>query len=221
MNRRIDCAEIVLGFLGVSLALYGLTMFNQHILMTLSLGVRMIAMILTYWLVATVPIIIMLIRKENLSDYGFTKDKMFYQLLVGILIGVAFSVVFTLIPHLLKLGDFVDNGKRYLHLWQFFYEFLYCIFAVGLVEELIFRGFFYGKIKKISNDTVAIILSSVLFGFFHLFVGNIVQMIMTAFLGAIWCLFRKKVKHCSTLSLVISHGIYDALITVWASVLLQ
>lgn len=220
MNRRRDWAEIVIGSLGILLALYGLTMFNQHILMTLSLGVRTIAMILTYWLIATVPVIIMLIRKDNLSDYGFTKEKMFHQILIGILVGIAFSVVFTLIPHLLHFGDWVDNGKRYSQLWQFFYEFLYCIFAVGLVEELIFRGFFYGKIKKISNDTVAIVLSSVLFGFFHLFSGNIVQMIMTAFLGVVWCLCRKKVKHCSTLSLVIGHGIYDALITVWASVML-
>lgn len=163
----------------------------------------------------------MLVRKYNLSDYGFEKEKVFQQILVGILVGIAFSVVFTLIPNLLNFGYLVDNGKRYSHLWEFCYEFLYCIFAVGLVEEFIFRGFFYGKIKKISNANIAIILSSFLFGLFHLSAGNIIQMIITAFLGAILCLCRKKIKHCSTLLLVIGHGMHDALITVLLSVLLR
>lgn len=221
INKKRELSDIVLGLLGTLLALYGLTVFNQHTLMTLSLGVRMMAMILTYWLVAIVPIIIMLIRKENLFDYGFTKDNICQQILVGILVGIAFSVVLTLIPHILKLGNLVDSGKRYTHLWQFAYEFLYCIFAVGLVEEFLFRGFFYAKIKRISNDTTALFSSSVLFGLFHLFVGNVFQMVITIFLGAVWCLCRNKIKYCSTLSLVIAHGIYDALITVWGSILLQ
>ncbi len=220
MNKKRELTEIVIGFFGALLGLYGLVMFNQYILGMLPLGARMAALILTYWLVAAVPIIIMLVRKDTLLDYGFTKEKIFYQILIGILIGVAFSAVFTLIPHLLKLGNFVDNGKGYKYLWQFAYEFLYCIFAVGLVEEFLFRGFFYARIKKLSNDTLAVIISSALFGLFHLFSGNIIQMIMTALLGVIWCLCRNKIKHCSTLSLIIAHGVYDALITVWVFVLL-
>jgi hypothetical protein len=51
------------------------------------------------------------------------------------------------------------------------------------------------------------------------FSGNIVQMIVTACIGAIFCFCRLKVKNCSTLSLAIGHGIYDALITVWACTL--
>ncbi len=221
MNRKKEWTVIVLGLFGVLLALYALTIFNQNILMTLPLGTRMAAMIITYWLLAAAPIMIMFLCKETLSDYGFTKEKIFQQILLGVLIGIAFSQVFTLIPHILKFGDLVDNGKRYSHLWQFAYEFLYCILAVGLVEEFIFRGFFYGKLKKISNDTIAIILSSAFFGSFHLFVGNLIQMIMTVFLGVIWCFCRSKLKYCSTLSLAIAHGIYDALITVWAAIFLQ
>ncbi|MDE7269600.1 MAG: CPBP family intramembrane metalloprotease, partial [Acetatifactor sp.] len=96
-----------------------------------------------------------------------------------------------------------------------------CIFAVGFVEEFVFRGFVYEKIKSINQkDMIAIIGSSVLFGVFHLFSGNIVQMIMTACIGAFFCFCRLKVKNCSTLSLIIGHGVYDALITVWASTLL-
>lgn len=92
---------------------------------------------------------------------------------------------------------------------------------MGFAEEFIFRGFVYEKIKSISQkDMIAIIGSSVLFGVFHLFSGNILQMIMTACIGVIFCFCRLKVKNCSTLSLIIGHGVYDALITVWASALL-
>lgn len=79
------------------------------------------------------------------------------------------------------------------------------------------------KISMVLNDPpkmVAIIGSSVLFGVFHLFSGNIIQMLMTTCIGAFFCFCRLKVKNCSTLSLIIGHGVYDALITVWASALL-
>ncbi len=154
-------------------------------------------------------------------EYGFCKDKIQSQVIVGIFIGIAMSVVLTLIPHLFGFGEFVDNGNRYKYLWQFIYEFFYCIFAVGFVEEFVFRGFVYKKIKLISKkDMIAIIGSSVLFGTFHLFNGSIIQMLMTTGIGVFFCLCRLKIKNCSTLSLIIGHGVYDALITVWASALL-
>ena len=104
---------------------------------------------------------------------------------------------------------------------QFLYEFFYCIFAVGFVEEYVFRGFAYEKIKRVSQKNILAILgSSVLFGVFHLFSGNIVQMLMTACIGAFFCFCRLKIKNCSTLSLIVGHGVYDALITFWASALI-
>ena len=180
-----------------------------------------VCMLLIYWLIALIPIIVMLVNKDKLVDYGFSKDKKKFQIIVGVLIGVVMSFILTLIPHLFGFGEYVDSGKRYKYMWQFIYEFFYCIFAVGFVEEFVFRGFVYEKIKSISQkDMIAIISSSVLFGVFHLFSGNIVQMIMTSCIGAIFCFCRLKVKNCSTLSLIIGHGVYDALITVWASALL-
>ena len=201
--------------------MYGVVAFNQFVLMSLSLGIRMASMILTYWLIALIPVIAMLVNKDRLTDYGFYKNKIWMQIFMGILIGVVMSVVLTLIPHLIGFGEFVDSGKRYKYLWQFAYEFVYCILAVGLVEEFVFRGFIFEKIKRIGgNDIIAVIVSSVLFGAFHLFSGNMVQMVITAFMGAFFCFCRLKIKNCTTLSLIIGHGVYDALITVFASILL-
>ena len=221
MSTKKEWICLIAGFLGVMLGSYGVVVFNQFVLMPLPLGLRMVSMVFIYWLIALIPIIVMLVNKDKLVDYGFSIDKKKFQVITGILIGVAMSFILTLIPHLFGFGEYVDNGKRYKYLWQFIFEFFYCIVAVGFVEEFVFRGFVYEKIKGISQkDMTAIIGSSVLFGVFHLFSGNIVQMIMTACLGAIFCFCRLKVKNCSTLSLMIGHGVYDALITVWASALL-
>ncbi len=221
MSKKKEWICLIVGFLGAMLGLYGVVAFNQFVLMSLSLGLRMISMPLIYWLITLIPIIVMLVNKDKLADYGFSKDKKIFQIIVGVLIGVAMSFILTLIPHLFGFGEYVDSGKRYRYLWQFIYEFFYYIFAVGFAEEFVFRGFVYEKIKSISQkDMIAIIGSSVLFGVFHLFSGNILQMIMTACIGVIFCFCRLKVKNCSTLSLIIGHGVYDALITVWASALL-
>lgn len=212
---------LLISFIGSLLGLFGVASFNQYILMSLPLVARMFLMIITYWLIAFVPIIVMFVIKDRIYDYGFRKGKIGIQLSIGTGLGIGMSMILTLIPHLAGFGSYVDSGKRYVYLWQFIYEFVYCILAVGAVEEFVFRGVVYSKAKQIiEKEWFAVVLSSVLFGAYHLLSGNLVQMIMTGLIGALFCLFRLKIKNCTTLSLIVAHGVYDALITVWASLLL-
>lgn len=221
MRKKKEIISLIIGFVGVVAGLYGVVSFNRFVLMSLPIVIRMVCMILTYWLIALIPAIVMIVNKDKLTDYGFSKEKIGMQIIVGILIGTVMSVLLTLIPHLIGFGEFVDSGKRYKYLWQFIYEFFYCIFAIGLVEEFVFSGFIFEKIKRVAGkDIIAVIISSVFFGVFHFFSGNLVQMVMTACIGAFFCFCRLKIKNCSTLSLLIGHGVYDALITVFASALL-
>ena len=124
MNQKKEVICLIIGLLGAMSGLYGVVLFNQCVLMSLPLGLRMISMIFIYWLIALIPIIIMLVNKDNLVNYGFSKDKIISQIIVGVLIGIAMSIILTLIPHLFGFGEYVDNGKRYKYLWQFIYEFL-------------------------------------------------------------------------------------------------
>ena len=212
-------AGLVIGYLGSMLALFSMVMFNSYLLMSIPLVARMVAMIVLYWLVALVPAVIMLVDKEKLSDYGFSAEKIPLQIVVGVIIGVLMSVVLTLIPHLAGYGEYFNSGNDYSQLWQFVYEFIYCIIAVGFVEEFIFRGFIFSRVKSLGgNNIVAVIVSSVLFGFFHIFGGNPLQIFTTALIGTFFCLCRLKIKNCTLLSLIIAHGVYDALITVWSNV---
>ncbi len=221
MSKKKEIISLIIGFVGTVAGLYSVVSFNRFVLMSLPIGIRMVCMILTYWLIALIPAIVMIVNKDKLTDYGFSKEKIGMQIIVGILIGTVMSVLLTLIPHLIGFGEFADSGNRYKYLWQFIYEFFYCIFAIGLVEEFVFRGFIFEKIKRVAGkDIIAVIISSVFFGVFHFFSGNLVQMVMTACIGAFFCFCRLKIKNCSTLSLLIGHGVYDASITVFASALL-
>ena len=139
--------------------------------------------------------------------------------MIGLAIALCMSFVFTVIPHLLGKSDWVNNQHIYNYAWQYIYDFIQCIGAVALVEEFVFRGFFYKKLETLFGSAVgAIIGSSILFGLFHFLGGNIGQIILTGFIGAIFCICRVKIKNCTMLSLIIAHGVYDALITVWLNV---
>lgn len=176
-------------------------------------------MIAVYFLIALVPVCIMIFRKEKLSDYGFSKEKLGYQVLTGIAIALCMSFVFTVIPHLAGKSDWVNNQHQYIYLWQFIYDFVYYIIAVALVEEFVFRGFLYKKIETLFGSSLyAILGSSILFGLFHFLGGNVVQLIATGIIGFILCICKEKIRNCTLLSLVIAHGVYDALITVWLNV---
>ena len=220
MSRKKELIGLTIGFFGTMLICF-LVNYYGYILSYLPLSLRMVLAIVVYLMIAVIPIAIMFHDKDKLLEYGFRKEHIFRQILIGVALGIAMSLVFTLVPHLLGFGTYVDNGKRYNFLWHFVYEFVYCIIAVGFVEEFVFRGFIFTKLKRVfGTDGVAVIGSSLLFGLFHIFVGGISQIIITGFLGILWCLLRMKIKNCSTLSLIFAHGVYDALITVWASCLL-
>lgn len=210
------------GFAGSIAGTACVVVFNREVLMTLPTAARMICMIITYWLIGLVPFILTLANRDTLQSLGFSKQNIGGQIITGIIIGIVMSMLFTFLPHVAGFGAYVDNGNRYTRAWQFIFEFVYCISAVSLTEEFVYRGFIYQKCKAISgSERFAVIGSSVLFGLFHLFTGNAIQIVITAFTGALLCILRLRIRSCTTLSLIIVHGVYDFMITVWAAVFLQ
>lgn len=212
-------AQLIIAICGVFVSVFGLWIFNQHVLMSFSLPIRMIFMIITQWGLFLIPGILMIVNKENLVDIGFRKDKIPLQIGIGVLLAFAISLVLTVLPVLLGLKGMVGS-TTYTQVWKFIFQFIYAIFGVALAEELLFRGYIFHKLLEIKNSKwFAIITSSLLFGLFHICNGSIIQFFMTAFLGFLFCIFREKIKECTLLSLIIAHGVYDALIVVWVSVL--
>lgn len=215
MDRKKDVSSLLWGLVGAGVGFFGLLCFNSYLLMSLPLGMRMMTMIPAYWLIGIAPACVAVRRKIRLSDMGFSRENLGRQIFTGLLIALAMSAVLTLLPHLLGFGQYFSSGKNYIYAWQFAYELAYCLLAVGLTEEFVFRGFVYERLAKIcGSERAAIVWSSVLFGFFHLAGGSIVQVLMTGFIGAVLCLCRKHIKGCTTLSLIIAHGVYDWLICI-------
>ena len=218
-ERNKIIIQLVIAIIGVIAGFLGVNAFNQYVLMSLPLIWRMVLMIVTYWLIAIVPFGIVIFNKDKWSDLGFSKEKIGYQVLIGLVIALCMSFVFTVIPHLAGKSDWVNNQHQYQYMWQFIYDFVDYFFAIALVEEFVFRGFFCRKLEILFGSAVgAIIGSSVLFGLFHFLGGNIVQILLTGIIGAIFCICRIKIKNCTLLSVIIAHGVYDALITVWLNV---
>lgn len=199
--------------------LFGMVQFQQNILMSLPLAVRAVLMIVLQWTLLIVPIIFMHLSKITLSDIGFLKTNLHIQVLTGIVLGIAMSFVFTIVPILSGYKDMVGS-RSYTQVWQFCYEFVYMILGVALVEEFFFRGFIFKLLLDIKNSRwFAITLSSLIFGISHIFIGNFIQLFSTTLLGIFFCLCREKIRHCSILSLIIAHGIHNALITLFVSIL--
>lgn len=221
MKKKKLVVESVIGIGWSVLTLLGVLWFNRFVLMNLPLLSRMALSIVLYLYMAAGPLLVMVLAKDTWTDYLFSKEKLGAQILIGIGIGIVTSMVLTLPLFLTGHGEWSDNGKHYEFLWQFLYEIVYCVGAVALTEEFIFRGFLYQKLHALSGShLMAILASSLAFGLFHIFGGSLVQVVMTSLIGLALCLVRHKVKNCTTLSLIIGHGLYDFLITVWVNVFL-
>lgn len=219
MNKKKEWISLILGFIGTMIALIGVRAFNIYVLYRLSMVSRMISAIEIYFLIALVPVIIMFVTKDRFKDYGFSKEKVPMQILTGILLALGMSLILTVIPHLAGYGYYVSTFSVYNEWWRYLYELVYDICAIALVEEFVFRGFIYTKVKNIfGGDIQAVVISSILFGLFHIFNGNVYQVIVTGLIGALLCVCRLKIKNCSTLSLIIAHGLYDFLIVVFTAV---
>ncbi len=219
IKNKSSVLQLFVAVSGVFISLFGLIMFNKYVMMSFSLPLRMILMIITQWLLFLIPGILMIINKEKLSQIGFSKEKILLQIGIGILLAISMSLVLTVLPIMLGFKDMIGSTS-YTHTWQFIFQFIYSIFGVAFAEELVFRGYIFNKLLKIKNAKwFAIAVSSLLFGLLHIVQGSIIQVLVTAFIGVLFCFFREKIKGCTLLSLIIAHGMYDAMIILWVAIL--
>lgn len=212
--------ELIVAYGGALAGAVFVLCFHQNVLGNLPIILRLPCMVIFYWFIALIPGIVMKLSGDKLHNYGFIRNGIGRQIVAGMMVGLVLSFLFTLLPHMIGMGDYVDNGSRYRYFQQYLFELVYCIVSVGAVEEFVFRGVLYFKIREIfGREWIAIAFSSTLFGLFHIFQGNLIQIVVTGLLGIVFCLLRLKIRGFTTLSLILAHGIYDAFISVWASIL--
>ncbi len=219
-EKKAIIIELIISIISVGLMVFGVMCFNNYLIMKFPLGVRMVLVIITYLSIAIVPFLIVLIKKEKLSEFGICKENILKQIIIGLIIACVMSLFITLIPILIFGKENLYSSSKYKYVWQYIFEFFYLTFGVALTEEFIFRGYLLNRFKKLFKSNIfPIIITSVLFGFFHILYGNYIQVIITAFIGLILVLCRDKIKNCTLFSLIIAHGVYDWLIIIITAIL--
>ena len=102
------------------------------------------------------------------------------------------------INYFFTVSGFMERSESYQRVAQNQYD---VIVWVGLllygvvspfVEEVIFRGFLYGRMRVYMPKVVAVLLSAVLFGVYH---GNVVQGIYGFVMGVLYTLVYEKYKN--------------------------
>ncbi len=170
-----------------------------------------------YWLQMFVPVITMVKANETLHDYGFRKEKIGKQLLIGVITALVLWVIFVLIPYCFDF-DLVEANRKFQHGWQLVLFGLGSLLRTGLTEEFVSRGFLYYRIFRLTHqETAAILGSSIIFGLLHFMNGNPFQICFAMLFGVCLCMCRKHIPHCTTLSLIVAHGIYDWLLYMFAT----
>lgn len=174
-----------------------------------------------YWVIVIVPLLIIDQEDKRIRDYmDFTKENLGKQVLVGFAIGLVMSIFLSLIPLLQRKQIVMGYRYNYKQFLEFLIEFIYYMIGVSLTEEFLFRGFIYKRLQVVfEKEYFVVIISSLIFGLFHLVNGNLIQPINTTLIGIFFCLCKLKIKNCTLLSLVIVHGVYNFLLTFWPSVL--
>lgn len=134
----------------------------------------------------TIPICILLYQKDkNRQSYvaSVPKKISLQQWCWIALLGMAASVSLNdwiALSGIILIFDGFEQVAEALYGGNLFIEFLAIVIAAPLVEELLFRGLVYRRTRELAGVKVAIILSALYFGVYHM---NVVQGLYAFLLG--------------------------------------
>ena len=135
-------------------------------------------------------------RRTNQADIGLTRLPSWIDILItpaGLVVYFIFSSLLILLAtHVLPWVDInqvQDVGFRQLNQrYEYILAFTTLIIIAPIAEEILFRGYLYGKLKKFVPIWVAILVTSALFGSIH---GAWNLAIDTFALSIVLCLLRE------------------------------
>ncbi len=87
--------------------------------------------------------------------------------------------------------SFQEGAGSILYEEKYIFVFLSVVFLGPIVEELLFRGIIFGEIRNRSGRNKAVIISSLLFGAFHM---DLVQMTYTILMGMVFAFLYDEYK---------------------------
>lgn len=147
---------------------------------------------------------------KMLISVDFSNKK---QYLIGGGIALALSAAIAIIPALCGFS-LVGNHKNFSW-FDLVYGFLFNMLIIGPVEELICRVYLQNAFVSIFSryKWMGVVMAALLFGLWHLFNGNLFQMLFAFGIGLVFGFAKYKIKDCTYISVALGHGLYDFLIT--------
>ena len=141
-------------------------------------------------------------RQTNREEIGLTGLPTWTDIFIapaGFVVYVILSVILIIIATKILPGfdanqvqevGFEQISQRY----EYILAFLSLVVIVPIAEEILFRGYLFGKLKKIIPIWAAILITSLLFGFLHgswnvaidTFALSVVLCLLRQFTGSIW-----------------------------------
>lgn len=190
---------LVEGLVLVLVALHvPLELFNRAILNTL---LAILVYVITIALVIGAPWLIKK-RRTSRTDIGLTRLPSWTDILmtpVGLIAYLILSVILILLATKLlpwfNINQIQDTGFNHLNgRYEYILAFTTLVVVTPIAEEVLFRGYLYGKLKKFVPIWVAIIVTSLLFGAIHgawnlavdTFALSIVLCLLREFTGSLW-----------------------------------
>lgn len=140
------------------------------------------------------------VSKKSLRDFGLFTDRLFKQVLMGLVVGFILNVLL--------------QGLSFLEASSNLYD-IFSMMLVGFSEELLFRGFLFTMIYELSGSRLKVVfIPSIVFGIWHFPVGqSIDQVINATIIGLIYAgirsLYFRTDKEIGIIPLSVFHWLYD------------
>lgn len=170
----------IIGFIIVTFVMYLVSTLIGGFLATALVGIKSNKYMLIAFLAALLITIIVYIvyyylnGEKNFSDRFFLKKTSFKSILFSICIGFGTFVISVQIMRLLSQfqGTYKATEEFIGGMNNNIYGIIALVIIAPIFEELVFRGFLFGYLKKNCNIYIAAIIQALLFGLAH---GNIIQ----------------------------------------------
>lgn len=177
----------------------------------------MLARVLFYLvMISIIFFVVKKVENQKLESIGLHTNDIVMQLITGIGIFAILSI--------LPIGALLFGAEQHIlnsklpNIITLIYYTVFDILFVGFGEELVFRGFFLERIKKVLNSSIwAVLISSLLFGLWHYpTTQSIPLVIMATLIGVFFSLCKLRIRKCTIISLAVAHGLNDAFL-LWLS----
>ena len=169
---------------------------------------------LLFWLILLIMFVYAArVEKQSLLLYkGIKRSFIFYVLSVLAVFIIALVLVSVLGILAKAAGLNQPQSDRYMLLIQSLNSnrllLIFTTLTAGIVEELLFRGYLLSRLQLFfKNSYVPVIISSVVFGLFHIGYGTVLNVIGPILLGVLFALYYNRYKNI--VPVIIAHFLYD------------